>query len=130
MSAYFFLKEGGMNKVDTCFNSMYIEKYNSFQDFVKGLTNKKIIGNYIHFVPQYKFVCDKDGKILSDFIGRFENLDNDFQEICERLGVNKELPLMNKGKRKSDWEHYYSPQTKEMVYEYYKKDFEIFGYEK
>jgi hypothetical protein len=42
---------------------------------------------------QWEFVC-KNGLIHCDFIGLYEDLDNDFKEVSKVIGVNKKLELV------------------------------------
>ncbi len=44
------------------------------------------------FMPQTDWISDKDGNILCDSICRFENLKDDFNEVCQRLGKTVFLP--------------------------------------
>lgn len=71
-----------------------------------------------------------DNQIVMDFIGRFENLQEDFNKVCKKLGYSDTtLPHMVKG-RYNDYEYFYTPETKEIVSDYYKKDFELFNYKR
>ncbi|MFW6130630.1 MAG: sulfotransferase family 2 domain-containing protein [Atribacterota bacterium] len=64
-----------------------------------------------------------------DFIGRFENLQEDFDKICDILKISqRKLPHKNKSKRKSDYRSYYNDETKQIVCEMYKNDIDFFGY--
>ena len=69
------------------------------------------------------------GDILVDFIGKFENLEKDFNFICEKIGIDAELPHINYSKRKNKYRDYYTEETRDLIGEYYKEEIELFGYE-
>jgi len=81
-----------------------------------------------HIRPQCEFVYDADGKCMVDFIGRFENLQQDFDIICDKIGIpHQELPHKNKSKHKH-YTEYYDDETIEIVRKFYKNDIEVLGY--
>ncbi|MBN2374681.1 sulfotransferase family 2 domain-containing protein [bacterium] len=104
----------------------------SFIDFVRYklpliLEKNNFEGSNLHFRPQYDFV--KEYKM--DFIGRFENLESDFNYVAEKLKINKRFnrsvnPNGNKNRR--EWEFYYTEETKRYVRRLYYNDFEKFAY--
>jgi len=79
---------------------------------------------------QSDYLVDLHGKLLVDFIGRYERLAEDFDTACDRIGTSH-LSLPHKRKatdRKRDYRSYYSDETAEMVARYFSRDIEILGY--
>ena len=81
---------------------------------------------------QYDHLSDEEGNLLVDFIGRYENFAEDFYKIIEAI----EVPLMlipkrniKKERKTQDYRKYYTPLSREIVEEKYKKDLEFFEYE-
>lgn len=94
----------------------------SFEQFLK----EKI--NHATFSQLY-FLTDSKGSVAMDFIGRFENLQEDFNVVCEKLQINDptlpKLLVRNYG-------HYadnYTPTTKDLVYKLYKEEIDYFKFE-
>ena len=75
-----------------------------------------------------------------DFVGRFENLQDDFDKVCDKIGMPRtKLPHTNTTKyiKKSGggWEldnkhytEYYDEITKDIIAKVFKRDIEYFGY--
>jgi len=125
-------------------------RYNSFKDFVMNkMPQPSFKDDYRHVMPQYDMLYDEQGKCLVDFVGRFENLQADFDKVCERLGFeDSKLPYVNSSEKtsrairrqlksiiyrngESEKKHYtefYDDETRDFVTTYYKKDVETFGY--
>ena len=82
-----------------------------------------------HSLPQHVHICDENGRSLVDFVGRFENLDSDFEKVCNKVGVKYRgpLPHIKKTKHKPYWE-YYSNSAVERCANIFRKDIELFGY--
>jgi len=101
-------------------------KDRGFDRFVKSVC---LIPNRfaeMHFLSQYLTLC-RNGRFKADFIGRFENLEADYEPIRQKYGF---APLQHYNPSgKGDWRDYYTPKTAKMVYRKYRKDFETFGYQ-
>jgi hypothetical protein len=76
---------------------------------------------------QSEFVLSESGDMLVDFVGRYETLAEDFEAVCDRIGIESALPHVNRS-RHADFRDYYTPETRELVEEVYRADIELFGY--
>ena len=137
-----FQKEGGLP-----FYSK--ERAVSFEEYVSLTTDfdyrkdhKNLWSEYdeYHTLPQFEFFPQLNGghyfsdkispEFTCDFIGRFENLHEDFNKVCPNLGIKQfKLPHAYNSKtfkQTFDW----SNKLKDRVNNYYKKDFELFNYNK
>jgi hypothetical protein len=64
-----------------------------------------------------------------DFLMRFENLGEDFQKVCKRIGIPyTPLPRRNRSER-SHYSHYYDEELKELVCSKFIEEIEFGGYE-
>lgn len=118
ISAYFYHKQ----KVDRHRASRSLveifKKVKSFDDWVHH-------GFTIH--PSAHYVADRDGKLMVDFVGRFENLETDFAEICSKIGIKANLAHKN-GSIHGPYQQYYTPETEEIIRKQCTSDIELFGY--
>ena len=122
-SAYTFLKEGGINNLDLEFSNSYLQEFTSFDEFVlKGLEKKEIM-NWVHFKPQYTFVCDENDNIVMDFVGKMENLNTDFDTVCKHLKIESKLQKLNMSSAKKNE---FSEEIKAIIKLKYQKDFNLF----
>mgnify|MGYP003115358969 CR=1 FL=1 len=84
------------------------------------------------FKTQKKFLSDDSNtKILVDFVGKYEQLNVDFQKICNIIECDNNLKdiHINASKRKSNYREYYDDDTIEIIESMYKEDLEYFNYE-
>ncbi len=76
---------------------------------------------------QKDFIVDEDGKIMIDFVGRFENLNADFKQICSRIGISVDLPKINVS-NEMPYQSFYDEESIALVREAFKPDIELFNY--
>jgi hypothetical protein len=128
-----------------------------FKAFLTGTFSKSLWRKKHWFVaPQSEFVFDENNLLKVDFVGRFENLQADFDHICQNIGLaTSEIPHVNKstvsgvtryGLRghcmdalaflryrtpKADFPHYtkyYDRESQEIVADLYRRDIELLRY--
>jgi len=64
-----------------------------------------------------------------DFIGRFENLREDYSEVCSIINCKSELSHKEASDKKHKrYTEYYDQETREIVAQKYASDIEYFGY--
>ncbi len=63
----------------------------------------------------------------ADFIGRFENFEQDFRKIGRTLGITKKLPHLHRTVR-GEWKEHIDAEERELATRFYKEDFEKFSY--
>lgn len=91
--------------------------------------NTEVACPFFAIAPQYKYIIGFGDFVLVDGIARFENLEEDWKGISERIGIEYEpLAVVNKTDHKHWSEYYTNPETVKRVLEIYDKDFEYFGY--
>lgn len=106
----------------------YFKKQNFKQMLIEESEKLKAM-----FGTQYEFLKDEEGNIKLDYVGKLENLEEDYNNI--RKTVSKLPPFDSKYKINTnlatdDYKQFYNQETKDLVYELFKEDFQNLGYEK
>jgi len=79
--------------------------------------------------PQVEWLVDRDRKLIVDFIGHVESMAADLDRLKQLHGISSEpVPWLNKCS-KSEKNPPLSSRTLELLRSYYKRDFEMLGYE-
>jgi len=87
VSAFEYMSRGGGTGGDKAISDEYLRRFNgNFGEFVEALTEEPDLLNLEHFRPQIKYVENDQGYVEVDYIGRFERLSSDFDQICARVG--------------------------------------------
>lgn len=104
----------------------------NFEEFVKNCTEMvhDYDGDKNCFFNQLDYLTDEKGNLIVDFIGRYENLAEDFKKVCSVIGLQQlELPHERHKSKHTHYSAYYTPQTREIVAQRYAKDIKYFGYQ-
>lgn len=118
VSAYKYLKRRVDNN-SPAFTYITPDEVKDFPSFVNAAKTKLL--TITHIRPQYLFICDENFNVGADFLGKFENFNDDFQRLCQVLSIHKELPHLHKSFNAP-------PITDELstIKMLYQKDYELF----
>jgi hypothetical protein len=85
--------------------------------------------HYWHLTKPQSETFILDGKNILDFQIRFENLQNDFNLLCDKIGIERmTLPHLNTSSH-DHYKEYFDDETREIFKEKYKEDIKYLGYE-
>lgn len=83
---------------------------------------------YWHLYPQHKHVVDENGKTMVDFIGRFENLQKDFDHVCAVLDIPPTTLIPANQTIHRHYSHYYNKEHQNVIHDKFKTDIDWFNY--
>lgn len=101
-----------------------------FKEWVEQVYRDKRLPYYDKpkmFMPQVNWISDTEGKVIIDHVCRFESLESDFREVCDRLGIVYNLPHL-KSSRRGHYRDYYDLETQKIIADWFNQDIEKFGY--
>ena len=118
----------------------------SLYKWCKKHNNPKTLKGFEHFLlNQYENQLDclsdwnftnqtdrlyENEKQLVSFVGRFENIQEDFSTICKKIRVDEQLLFINKSKNDLNYRAFYKSSSQiEMIQKLYYKDIQRCGYE-
>ncbi|MGZ9202358.1 MAG: sulfotransferase family 2 domain-containing protein, partial [Caulobacteraceae bacterium] len=84
--------------------------------------------DHVLFQPQHEFLIGEDGALLTDEVGRVEDMQASYDGICARIGIlSSPLERVNSSQR-ADYRQYYDRPLIEAVARLYARDLDLFGY--
>lgn len=74
-----------------------------------------------------------DGTVAMDAIGTYENLDEDFEKIVQKIGIKEEITLpranVSTAPETADYRAYFTEESRDKMAEWYAREIALFGYE-
>lgn len=79
--------------------------------------------------PQLQWLTDRADRVVMDFIGRFERLEEDFERVCDVLNLgDASLPRLVAGGG-DEYQSQYDERSRAIVASRYREEIERFGFE-
>lgn len=99
---------------------------NDFSGFIRSDHLAKAQGA----MPQVRSLTGRSENLLVDFVGKVENIVDDWRKVCVQLGIPQErLSHTNQSERQhDDFRSYWKKEDLDFVLEKYAADFEVFSY--
>jgi hypothetical protein len=116
-----------------------VSEYEFVRNYDRHPRHRKVaamnyLADFIHFQRkrgdafQTKLLQDSAGDLAVDFIGRFERLAHDFEEVVRHIDVEVEPLAHLNPSRMRDYRDYYTTESIDLVARYWRDEIELFGY--
>lgn len=145
---YYFSQTGQMDRIITDFHAKFNKQFKDFNSWLIGCCvdykqkqncaqeSKK--SSREDFDTWYKrtdlswfqninFTADRSANCIVDFVGRYENINEDVRKILEKIGLKADLQHENKATH-NVYRKYYNTETNNIVKVVCNKDIDVFGY--
>jgi chondroitin 4-sulfotransferase 11 len=130
LSAYAFLRRGGMTAGDRDWSAVFLKDCRGVGGFIDRLSDaryRRSVLRYQHFRPQWIMLCGPERDLLVDFVGKQERLQRDYDLVRRRLGFGRSLDRVNTFADDDEGERLTRAET-EFVHDLYRVDFQLLGY--
>ena len=113
-----------------------VSKPRQFKDKTRGMTFKQYISTLLKSTnkddvlnsQQHAWIYDSKG-LMIDFVGRFENLQEDFAKVCKAIGA-EDITLGHHNKTNhTHYSYYYDDELIDIVRKGAATDIKLFGYD-
>lgn len=106
-----------------------MEAFRDSRSFSEFIRHPKFSPAFIGTRRQSDSLCDRDGNVLVDVVGKFETLQEDFAEIAARIGLPQAtLGHRNASRNRAKAVDPVSPADRAHIEEMYARDYLTFGY--
>lgn len=128
LSAYYYLKGGGNNGLDSVWARRHLHEFSDINDFVRRGLPRPSIRRFMHFRPQWWYIIDASGRPAVRYVLYYERLNQEWSAFAESTGLPSSLPQVNVsggGSRLADL----TEPSKRVIARLYRRDFEELGYD-
>jgi hypothetical protein len=100
-----------------------------FKDFLKAVVAIDDVKIDPHLASQYLFLVDEQQRLLPDFIGKLEDIGEDFKVVASKANFASEGLQHLNNKNRREYRKFYDQEARELVAQRYCRDIEMFKYE-
>jgi hypothetical protein len=116
-----------------------VSEYNFLLERPAHGRHKKVkkLSDFKHFIHmqvkrndayQINMLCDQQGKLLMDFVGKLENLEEDWQTVCKKIGIPYQQLQRKNATQHRHYQDYYDDETRQLVGRHWSREIELFEY--
>ena len=102
---------------------------NTNTDFKKWVFNFYGKIDNDHKLPQYKYIFNDNGEKVVNFVGKVENINQDFAKLLDIINYPKKESLSKENINKNRKSVIFDQEIKEKIVDIYSEDFKLFGYD-
>ena len=132
VSAFHYLKGHSFSERDRAWAAATLGDCPDFAGFLDRLAEpgfRDRVLAWLHFQPQWYYLCDARGRLLVDEAARLEDLDGFAARFnAAGRGVTLDTGVRRRPSERAAWQDYYDAASLARVAAIYARDFEIFGY--
>ncbi|MCU4651223.1 sulfotransferase family protein [Roseibacterium sp. SDUM158016] len=129
ISAYYFLRKGGLNAHDADWARRNIPPDMTHNDFARHLAGRPDLLRQMHLRPQVDMLKAPDGAIGVDRIIRFERLAEEWPAFAAEHGLSADLPRKNVNAPATSSLPRTTEECRALVASIYRDDFGLLGYD-
>ena len=127
-SAYCYsIKGGNGSDLDKQIMERIVRNSHSFETFIEHVLTPDFLMLQTLFTPQYLYVYDRNYQLKVDKILRYENLQSDWLEITQKLGLTGTLKKVNQSRSVNEIPPL-NEKSRLKIQKLYAFDFKLFQY--
>ena len=107
------------------FSDAQVEHLSQFANFVEYVATLDVSACNYHLRAQCAMIDVND----LDYLGRMETFADDFRRVCDAVGVSCEHVGHPNRSPRTTYREYYDQALRDRVFDLYRKDVQVFGYE-
>jgi len=128
----FIFVRNPFSRLVSAWNDISRSYYPDFKEFVyDGIFDENGNPKKLHYQLQSSLIETPIGYSLGSlFIGKVENINDDWEELCSKIHI-PHVPMVhakNKRHEYGNYKDYYDEETIELVSDMYRRDLQIFNY--